>query len=34
VFNYQTTIRKKMNLYTQIEFNHYALRHQLIQSPP
>ena len=34
VFNYQTTIRKKMNLYTQIEFNHYALRHQLIQSSP
>ena len=34
VFNYQTTILKKMNLFTQIEFNHYALRHQLIQSSP
>jgi DNA-binding CsgD family transcriptional regulator len=34
VFNYQTTIRKKMGLYSHIEFNQYALRHQLIQSPP
>ena len=29
-FNYQTTIRKKMNLHTQIEFNHYAIQRGLI----
>jgi DNA-binding NarL/FixJ family response regulator len=34
VFNYQTTIRKKMALHSHIEFNQYALRHQLIQSSP
>ena len=31
VFNYQTTIRKKMNLHTHIEFNQYAIRNGLIQ---
>ena len=30
VFNYQTTIRKKMNLHTTIEFNRYAMQHKLI----
>lgn len=32
VFNYQTTIRKKMGLHTQIEFNRYAVRHGLISA--
>ena len=31
VFNYQTTIRKKMNLHTHIEFNQYAILNGLIQ---
>lgn len=30
VFNYQTTIRKKMELHTSIEFNRYAIQHKLI----
>lgn len=30
VFNYQTTIRKKMNLHTHIEFNRYAIQRGLI----
>ena len=29
-FNYQTTIRKKMNLHTHIEFNRYAIQRGLI----
>lgn len=32
VFNYQTTIRKKMNLHTSIDFNRYAIAHNLINS--